>query len=167
MKYSSIKTALRGAGLLAAILSPLFSAPAGAETRSELGVLECRTVEGTRLNLVVHSTVDVRCVYNNGTSKEMYVGETGIGLGIDLNIKKDAVMVYTVFGLTGVKVGDHSLSGKYGGAKVSATVGVGLGAAVLVGGDSDNFALQPVALEGSTGLGAEAGLTYLHLEAQR
>ncbi len=167
MKSSTIKAALMGAGMLAVTLPMLYSVPARAETRSELGALECKTVKGTRLNLIVHSTVDVRCVFNSGNTTEAYVGETGIGLGIDLNIKKDATMVYTVFGVADAKVGTHSLAGKYGGAKASATIGVGLGAAVLVGGDNDNFALQPVALEGSTGLGAEAGLTYLHLEKER
>ena len=140
----------------------------GAQADVKVGVLTCDTVEGSRLNLVIHSTVDVKCVFDDGTTKEHYKGETGIGLGIDLNIKKDATIAFTVLSASeGTAAGSHALVGKYGGAKAAATVGIGAGAAVLVGGGDNSISLQPLALEGSKGLGVEAGLTYLHLEADK
>jgi hypothetical protein len=50
---------------------------------------------------------------------------------------------------------------------IRSSVGVGAGAAVLVGGGFKDFSLQPVALEGNIGLGAAAGLGYLYLEPER
>src|SRR6266436_5157719 len=50
-----------------------------------------------------------------------------------------------------------SLSGTYIGATGSATVGVGVGANVLVGGSGNSISLQPVSFEGSTGLNVAAG----------
>jgi hypothetical protein len=44
------------------------------------------------------------------------------------------------------------LSGTYGGATASSTFGVGVGANVLVGGSNDTISLQPVSIEGGTGL---------------
>jgi len=40
----------------------------------------------------------------------------------------------------------------------------GVGAAVLVGGGDKSFSLQPLALEGSTGLGLSGGVGYLYIE---
>jgi len=56
------------------------------------------------------------------------------------------------------------LSGTYLGGQASATVGVGGGVAVMVGGGDQSFSLQPLALEVNSGLGAAAGIGYLSLE---
>ena len=139
-----------------------------ADSGIKIGVLTCKTVEGTRVNLLIHSTVDVSCVFDDGNNTETYKGETGIGLGIDLNIKKDATMIYSVFSISkDTKAGAYALAGRYGGAKAAVTVGIGAGAAILVGGGDKNISLQPLALEGSTGLGAQAGLAYLYLEPSK
>lgn len=132
----------------------------------EAGVLTCKSVQGTRLNLLIHSTVDVRCIFKNSQGKkERYKGETGIGLGVDLNWDRDEKIAFTVLsGGTDIRPGEYSLAGKYAGGKASVTAGVGIGAAALVGGSDDNVALQPLAIEESTGLGIAAGLTYLSLE---
>jgi len=161
---ATIRRVLSGTALVVAGTLALGAVPAQAQSGSKIGILTCETVKGTRLNLIIRSTVDVQCVFDDGKSKEKYVGETGIGLGVDLNITKDAVMKYAVFAATDYKAGDFALKGRYGGGKAAATIGVGAGAAVLVGGGDDSISLQPVALEGSTGLGAEAGLTYLFIE---
>jgi hypothetical protein len=39
-----------------------------------------------------------------------------------------------------------------------------VGVAVLVGGDQNNFSLQPLAVEGNRGFGAAAGLGFLYIE---
>lgn len=130
----------------------------------QIGMLTCKTVPGTRSNLIIRSTVDVECTYSQDDADEMYVGETGIGLGIDLNIKKDATMKYAVFAHVKPNAGSGALSGRFGGVKGAATVGIGVGAAVLVGGGANQISLQPLALEGSTGFGVEGGATYLYLQ---
>ncbi len=134
----------------------------------EIGVLTCNSVEGTRRNLLIHSTVDVRCVFKTAEGEESYTGETGIGLGVDLNWNRTETTHFVVLGGTSdARPGAHSLAGTYVGGKVSATVGVGAGAGALVGGGAKNISLQPLAIEGSTGLGVAGGLGYLILKPGR
>ena len=52
------------------------------------------------------------------------------------------------------------------GGKASAALGIAVGAAVLLGGNSDSIELVPLAIEGGTGFGATAGLGYLFLKAK-
>ena len=134
----------------------------------EIGVLTCNSVAGTRRNLLIHSTVDVRCVFKTAEGEESYTGETGIGLGVDLNWKRTETTHFVVLGGTSdTRPGAHSLAGTYVGGKVSATFGVGAGAGALVGGGAKNISLQPLAIEGSTGLGVAGGLGYLILKPGR
>jgi hypothetical protein len=63
--------------------------------------------------------------------------------------------------------GAGGLAGKFVGGKGSVTLGYGAGAGVLVGGSDRNLTLQPLALEGSKGLGVAGGVSYLTLEHKR
>lgn len=131
----------------------------------EVGVLTCSVIPGSRLNLLIRSTADVKCVYAKGGATEEYVGETGIALGLDLSFKQDEKMAFTVIAATDdISPGAKALGGKYIGGEASAAVGLGLGAKALVGGGAKNIGLQPIALESSTGIGASAGLSFLYIE---
>jgi Protein of unknown function (DUF992) len=133
----------------------------------KLGVLKCTVVPGSRVNLIIRSTADVECSFDNSGTIEKYKGETGIGLGLDLSFKTDEKMHFAVFAASNdVSAGSHALAGKYVGAELNAAAGVGLGAKALVGGSNDSFSLQPLALETSTGLGASGGLSFLYIEAK-
>jgi len=70
-------------------------------------------------------------------------------------------MVWLVFAPGSVARG--ALAGDYGGATASATVGLGVGANVLLGGSSKQITLQPVSVEGSTGLNVAAGIAAVTL----
>ena len=59
-----------------------------------------------------------------------------------------------------------SLSGSYGGVTASATVGIGVGANVLVGGSNNTVSLQPVSVEGGTGLNVAGGFASMSLAFQ-
>ncbi len=103
----------------------------------EIGVLTCNSVDGTRRNLLIHSTVQVTCVFKTPEGQESYRGETGIGLGVDLNWNRSETTHLVVLGGTSdTRLGAHSLAGTYVGGKASATFGVGAGAGALVGGAS-------------------------------
>jgi len=132
---------------------------------TKIGVLTCKQVPHSRVNLLIHSTADIKCTFDStaGGSIEHYKGESGIGFGIDVNFKADETMVFTAFSAD-FKAGTHQLAGKYVGAEASAAVGAGVGARALIGGNNRSISLQP-ALSGSTGVGAAAGLGYLYLEA--
>jgi uncharacterized protein DUF992 len=134
----------------------------------QLGVLKCNVVPGSRVNLIIRSTADVVCEFDNAGTVEKYKGETGIGLGLDLSFKTDEKMHFAVFAASSdVSAGSHALAGKYVGAELNAAAGVGLGAKALVGGSNDSFSLQPLALETSTGIGASGGLSFLYIEADK
>jgi hypothetical protein len=75
------------------------------------------------------------------------------------------VIVWTVVAPT-ANLGPGALSGTYTGATASATVGVGLGANVLVGGSGNSIALQPVSIEATTGLNVAAGIAEMTLTYQ-
>jgi hypothetical protein len=55
------------------------------------------------------------------------------------------------------------LAGAYIGASAGAAVGVGVAANGLVGGLNNSFALQPISVEGQSGLNAIATVTGLGL----
>jgi len=74
-------------------------------------------------------------------------------------------MVSTVVAPT-VALPPGSLTGTYGGPTASVTVGVGVGANVLVGGSSDTISLQPVSIEGGTGLTVAGGFASMSLTFQ-
>jgi len=154
-------------GLFVIVLSAAGPANAKSDVGINIGILTCTAVPGSGYNFLITSSVDVECEFTDPTKQtEYYIGETGIGLGVNLNFKAKETIGFTVFAASkDYKIGEHGLAGKYGGVKASATVGVGVGAAVLVGGGA-GFSLQPLALEGNTGFGAAAGLGYLYLQAK-
>lgn len=132
----------------------------------EAGVLTCNSIPGTRLNLLIHSSIDVDCTFETADGKtERYTGDSGIGLGVDLNWDRSEKLYFSVVSAgTDITAGAFSLAGRYLGGKASITAGLGVGAAALIGGSDDNIALQPLALETSSGLGLSGGMAYLFLE---
>ena len=71
-------------------------------------------------------------------------------------------MTWAVFAPGTVNRG--ALAGTYAGATADAAFAVGLGANVLVGGSGKSIALQPVSIEGETGVNIAAGLATFKLE---
>jgi hypothetical protein len=73
------------------------------------------------------------------------------------------VLVWTVVAPT-VALPPGSLTGAYGGATASVTLGVG--ANVLLGGSNNTVSLQPVSVEGGTGLNVAGGFASMSLAFQ-
>lgn len=166
----SVSSLFFAALLALATSAPVQSAGAAEEVSSsgtKVGELVCKQVKGSRLNLIIHSTADVKCEFKStaGGTVERYKGETGVGFGVDLNFKEDEALVFAVFSAD-FKPGTYQLAGKYGGAGASAAVGAGVGVQALVGGNNRTVSLQP-AVSASTGVGASVGITYLYLEADK
>jgi hypothetical protein len=59
------------------------------------------------------------------------------------------------------------LAGNYGGVGANASVGVGFGGNFLVGGPANLYALQPVSVQGQTGLNVAAGIADIELQPVR
>lgn len=157
-------------GVALATLLAVNAAPAFAEVESNsiarIGILHCKQIPGRGFNIIIHSESVYDCVLIAPEGRERYVGEAGVGFGLDLEWTRDKTISYAVLAYEGAaRIGDHALAGTYVGVKASAGVVVGAGAQVLVGGGKRNVSLQPLALESYSGLGATAGFGYLSLEA--
>jgi len=151
--------------IIAAILLLLVVQPAMARGGIEVGILTCKSMPGTRMNFIVHSSTLVECVFTHPAGEEKYNGEIGMGFGVDLNVKTQEQSVFTVFSISeDVTPEANALAGTYIGGRASAAFGIGAGAAVLIGGGAKNFSLQPIGLETNTGIGAAMGLGYLTLD---
>lgn len=137
------------------------------DAKGEVGVVKCKYIAGSKVNLLIHSSASFDCVFDHGGVKDYYDGEAGIGLGLDLQWTEQSTMAYSVLASTGSDVDwSVALNGTYTGGKASAALGVGVGAAALIGGGNDSVALVPLALEAGTGVGATAGIGYLSLKAR-
>jgi hypothetical protein len=125
----------------------------------KIGVLTCK-VEGG-VGFIIGSSKEVDCIFK-GTNgrRENYNGTMG-KLGIDIGVTNDTRVAWLVFAPGKMKAG--SLRGSYQGASAEATVGIGLGANVLVGGFKKSINLQPVSVQAQTGLNIAGGLGSLNL----
>jgi outer membrane protein OmpA-like peptidoglycan-associated protein len=139
---------------------------AGGEARADgtaiLGLLTC-TKTGPGNTYVVFSQIPVACSYQGVGGPQDYTGISGILLGLDLEIEKQAAMVYAVIGGSGVNPG--GLAGTYVGAKASVTLGAGPAVQGGLGGAGNGFELVPLGLGGQIGVGVTGGLAYLQIAA--
>ena len=132
--------------------------------RVQVGVLECRG--GASVGFIVGSVTNLGCILQSaGRPDQPYVA-TIRKVGIDLGITESTALSWAVFAPV-ERAGFGDLSGNYAGAQGSASFGVGLGANVLVGGSQNSIALQPLSLQGSTGISVAAGLESLELRPGR
>jgi hypothetical protein len=126
----------------------------------QAGTLTCNVSSGW--GFIIGSSRDLRCVYSPVKRPPEHYSGTVSKFGVDIGYQQSAVIVWTVVAPTAdIKPG--SLAGGYGGVTGSATIGAGLGANVLVGGSGNTIALQPVSIEGSTGLNVAAGIAAISL----
>jgi hypothetical protein len=149
---------------IAATTLVAFGAQAQSQQTVQLGVLNCRG--GASVGFVVGSVTNLGCILQtNGRPDQPYVA-TIRKVGVDLGITEQTALSWAVFAPVNY-AGQGDLSGNYAGAQSSASFGVGLGANVLVGGSQNSIALQPLSLQGSTGLNVAAGLESLELRPGR
>jgi Protein of unknown function (DUF992) len=127
----------------------------------EVGTLNCRSPGPT--GYIVFSTRVFDCVFTpaSGARPQNYQG-TVQRFGAQIGFTNDAVLGWAVFAATS-RPGPGALAGGYVGASGGATLGVGLAANGLVGGLNNSFALQPLSVEGQTGLNVVATVTGLEL----
>ena len=151
----SILAAASAATLLVGVATSAYS-----QSGANVGSLTCNVAGG--IGFVFGSSKDLSCLFTrtNGTA-EKYTGSIK-KFGVDVGFTKEAQMVWLVFAPGSIAPG--AVAGSYGGATASATVGVGAGANVLVGGSNKQITLQPVSVEGSVGLNAAAGIGVVELQ---
>jgi hypothetical protein len=133
--------------------------PATAASGVAAGTLTCN--ESSGIGFIFGSSRSLSCTYS-GTG-ERYVGSIS-KFGVDIGYVSGGVIVWTVFAPTS-RLGRGELAGNYAGATASATVGVGVGANALVGGNNNSIALQPLSIEGNTGLNVAGGIGEITLRS--
>ena len=139
------------------------SAFADEKKRTRLGVLEC-TIDGG-WGLLVGSSKKAICKFKQVDGKvETYAGKLS-KLGLDVGISGESFMKWVVFTPIGNEVGQHALAGDYVGVSVNGSIGIGLGANALVGGSNKKLGLQPISVEGKTGLNIAVGMSKLSLQS--
>jgi Protein of unknown function (DUF992) len=147
------------------LASALVLAPVAAMARTgvNVGVLRCTVAGG--MGMIIGSSKKVNCHYSGGSGHDQnYTGKIS-KLGIDIGVTNEAYMSWIVFAPGAL--GKGALGGSYAGVSAQATAGIGLGANVLIGGFEKSITLQPVSIQGQTGLNVAAGLTGLTLRSAR
>ncbi len=143
-------------------IATAFSAPAFAQAQPvRVGGLTCDAAP--RVGLVVGSRQNLRCVFRSNATGRTYTYRGTIGrLGLDVGITGGGRLFWAVFAPTS-RVGYGVLRGTYVGASGTASLGLGLGANVLVGGSNRTISLQPLSVEGQFGINLALGVARLTL----
>ncbi len=170
----SLMPALAGAVLLAAA-SPVSAAEPShpvvkiekgryvAVSGFQVGTLRCK-VPGT-VGYIVGSEREASCEYRPVAGRnaiDLYIGRIK-KVGVDVGATGPSIMAWAVFAKSR-DIGPGDLAGKYRGAAASISAGVGGGANVLIGGSDITISLQPLSVEGQTGLSVAAGYASLRLD---
>src|SRR5712691_2888841 len=155
----AIRTALFGFAALIGAAS-LLTAPAAAQSGVNIGSLTCSVASGW--GFVFGSSRAINCTFAGAGGRYEYYSGNIMKFGVDIGFTQGGVLIWTVVAPTAVLV-PGSLAGSYAGGTASATVGVGVGAHALVGGSGNTIALQPLSLEGNTGLNVAAGIGAINL----
>lgn len=131
-----------------------------AESGVKIGSLNCTVAGG--VGLILGSSKGMNCIFHPvDRETEDYTGSV-TKLGIDIGVTGETYIAWAVFAPGSLEPG--SLAGSYSGASAEASVGLGLGANVLLGGSRKSIALQPLSVQGQTGLNIAAGIARMDLE---
>ncbi|MGL5166033.1 MAG: DUF992 domain-containing protein [Afipia sp.] len=148
----------------AAVVATLSIAYAQQPGSTQVGVLECRG--GPNIGMIVGSVANLGCVFRSqGRPDDLYTARVTT-VGVDIGITTETALSWAVFAPT-VQFGPGDLSGNYAGVSASATVVVGVGGNALIGGSQNSFALQPLSVQGQTGLNVAGGVQSLELRPGR
>lgn len=162
---NKVRIGLVSLAALAATVVTVPRAHAAGKSTTKIGYLSCHVAHGW--GLIFGSSRNLDCTYTSAVSGqpelEHYRG-TITKYGADIGYLGSAVILWTVFApahIVSHKTG--LLAGNYAGATASATVGLGAGAHALLGGFDSSISLQPISIEGSTGLNVAAGVAHMKL----
>jgi hypothetical protein len=153
---------LRIPTVLATVLTLAAVSSASAQERTKVGTLDCAIAPG--VGFVVGSSKHVDCAFapsQAGWRGERYVGTIN-KFGVDIGVTSGGRLLWAVYAPTTSR--KWALAGRYGGATAEATVGAGLGANALYGGSHQTVSLQPLSVQGQSGLNVAGGVAELTLD---
>ena len=148
-------------GVAFAALVASFATANAQQPGVRVGVLECRG--GQNVGMVVASNTTLQCVYRGeGRRPEPYLAHVS-RFGVDLGVTENTSLAWAVHAPT-QRIGRGDLAGNYGGVGGNVSFGLGGGGNLLWGGSQNSFALQPLSLQGQTGVNVTGGVVGLDLE---
>jgi hypothetical protein len=151
--------------IASALVTAVAAGPVLAQQQpAKVGSLTCDISGGIGMIVTSKKTMNCSFVPSKAGKREVYVGSIS-KFGLDVGATNKGRMVWAVFAPTSRKSG--ALAGTYSGASAEATVGAGLGANVLVGGSDRTVSLQPLSVQGQSGLNLAVGVSGLELHSAR
>ena len=128
-----------------------------AQAKAVVGNLTC--TGGAGVGLILGSKKTYTCSFKpiDGRPAHSY-SATVTKLGVDIGITGNSVIIWTVLA-SGPQVQPGFLAGQYAGVAADVALGVGGGAKVLVGGSSKSIVLQPLSIQGQTGVNLAVGVS--------
>ena len=148
----------------AAMGAAMMAAPAHA-AGVKVGTLTCEVEGGW--GLVLGSQKDLSCEFQSATTNQVshYTGDI-TKLGVDVGYTNAGVLVWAVIAPSADMQPD-ALEGKYAGATAGVTAVVGGNLNVMVGGLDKSFTLQPLSVEGNTGISLTAAVGAMELNYEK
>ena len=145
----------------AAALTALAASPVPAQTSVQAGTLTCDVSAGIGMILTQKQTMTCSFVAVNGGPPDLYTGRID-QFGVAIGAVQQGTLVWGVLApASGVPRG--ALAGTYAGVGAQATAGAGVGANALIGGTGRSFSLQPLSIQGQTGINIAGGITTVTL----
>ena len=142
--------------------SALLIPVAAGAARLEVGKLDCDISAG--VGMIIESKQTVSCTFTPSPSGLLQSYKGSIDeFGLAVGDVKAGRMVWLVSSVNGQPL--KGLEGTYRGVEADASLGLGGGAKVLVGGSRDSVSLQPLSLEGEEGVNVAIGVASLKLSA--
>jgi uncharacterized protein DUF992 len=160
-KLNSKNIGMTVAAALAAV--GLAAAPASA-AGVRVGTLTC-DVEGG-WGYVLGSQKDLNCALKTSNGDVSHYSGDITKLGVDIGYTKAGTLVWAVVAPS-KDLKPDALEGSYGGVTAGATAVVGGNLNVLVGGFDKSITLQPISIEGNTGIAVSAGVGAMQLKHEK
>jgi hypothetical protein len=151
MKFNRV--VLMTSAIMLGALSPASAAV------SKVGTLTCKG--GAGVGLILGSKKHYDCVFKPAKGAQQNYEGSVTQIGLDLGFTSSVTIVWAVWASTDLP--DRALAGDYVGANADASIGVGVGTKVLVGGSKNSVSLQPLSVQGQTGLNVAVGVADLSL----
>jgi hypothetical protein len=134
---------------------------ASAQAPVPVGVLACQG--GQNVGFLLGSVAQLDCVFRGAGRRPEGYTATVRRFGVDLGFTEQTQLSWAV-SAPSMRLAPGALAGTYGGVGANASVGIGLGGNFLVGGPGNAFGLQPISVQGQTGLNVAAGIAGIDLQ---
>ena len=154
---------MKSLSALIALLLISIAGPANAQAGryAPAGSLNCSIAPS--VGMIVAGVKEMNCIFTPTMGPpERYVGRITT-IGIDIGVTTGGAFGWAVLMAGNTPYPPAGLGGDYVGASADASVIVGGGGNILVGGNNRAFALQPLSAQAQTGVNLSAGLTSLEL----